>query len=266
MKKLRTNPPSSSSAGFTIVELLIVIVVIAILAAITVVAYNGIQQRARVSQASSTLSQAAKKIASYAAVNNEQYPATATDIGVNFGGTTPVYIVSNTSNPKSYCLELPAGPDTYSVSNTNTAPTKTGCTSSDTTVTVSGENLPNEGIAKLFDGQSSTKWLTFSQSGWIVFSTTATATVASYNLTSANDVPARDPRNWTLYGSQNRVTWTPIDSRTGQTFSGRFVRNTYSIASPGAYQHYRLEITANSGDTATQLSEFTLDGATIVNP
>lgn len=33
--------------GFTIVELLIVIVVIGILAAITIVAYNGIQQRAR---------------------------------------------------------------------------------------------------------------------------------------------------------------------------------------------------------------------------
>ena len=33
--------------GFTIVELLIVIVVIAILAAITIVAYNGIQQRAK---------------------------------------------------------------------------------------------------------------------------------------------------------------------------------------------------------------------------
>lgn len=33
--------------GFTIVELLIVIVVIAILAAITVVAYNGIQTRAK---------------------------------------------------------------------------------------------------------------------------------------------------------------------------------------------------------------------------
>ena len=36
--------------GFTIVELLIVIVVIAILASISVVAYNGIQQRARDSQ------------------------------------------------------------------------------------------------------------------------------------------------------------------------------------------------------------------------
>ena len=39
-----------SSSGFTIVELLIVIVVIAILAAITIVAYNGIQSRARDAQ------------------------------------------------------------------------------------------------------------------------------------------------------------------------------------------------------------------------
>lgn len=40
---MRTN----KQHGFTIVELLIVIVVIAILAAISIVAYNGIQQRAR---------------------------------------------------------------------------------------------------------------------------------------------------------------------------------------------------------------------------
>ena len=38
---------AKNKQGFTIVELLIVIVVIAILAAISIVAYNGIQQRAR---------------------------------------------------------------------------------------------------------------------------------------------------------------------------------------------------------------------------
>lgn len=48
--------------GFTIVELLIVIVIIAVLAAITIVSYNGIQNRAQDSAVKADLKAAATKI------------------------------------------------------------------------------------------------------------------------------------------------------------------------------------------------------------
>ena len=64
-----------SKSGFTIVELLIVIVVIAILAAITIVAYNGIQNRTYESTVRSDLRMIAKKLAIYKLDStNDRYP------------------------------------------------------------------------------------------------------------------------------------------------------------------------------------------------
>lgn len=59
--------------GFTIVELLIVIVVIGILAAITVVAYNGMQQRARDAKRASDAKNIVKALEAYKATNGN-YP------------------------------------------------------------------------------------------------------------------------------------------------------------------------------------------------
>ncbi len=61
--------------GFTIVELLIVIVVIGILAAITIVAFNGVQNRGKASAAQSAAVALDKKVESYNAVNGF-YPTT----------------------------------------------------------------------------------------------------------------------------------------------------------------------------------------------
>lgn len=64
--------------GFTIVELLIVIVVIGILAAITIVAYNGVQNRAKTQSGQAAASNVQKKIEAYnAAVGS--YPLGAAD-------------------------------------------------------------------------------------------------------------------------------------------------------------------------------------------
>ncbi len=60
-------------SGFTIVELLIVIVVIAILAAITIVSYGGIQQKAKISTVQSELVNLRQSAELYK-VDNGTYP------------------------------------------------------------------------------------------------------------------------------------------------------------------------------------------------
>ena len=68
--------PWAKQKGFTIVELLIVIVVIGILAAITIVAYNGIQIRAENTKTIQGVGQYVKALHSYTALNGN-YPIEA---------------------------------------------------------------------------------------------------------------------------------------------------------------------------------------------
>ena len=117
---------NTSNSGFTIVELLIVIVVIAVLAAITIVAFNGVQQRARASSASAGVSQANKKLALYLAEFG-QYPADLATVGVN--GTSQLtfqYTFSNTANPKTFCVTATAGNVSYKITQ-DTTPVSGGC-------------------------------------------------------------------------------------------------------------------------------------------
>ena len=69
----------SKQKGFTIVELLIVIVVIGILAAISIVAYNGVTQKARDDQRISDARNIINAAASYQSEKGT-WPATATDL------------------------------------------------------------------------------------------------------------------------------------------------------------------------------------------
>lgn len=77
----------TSRRGFTIIELLVVIVVIAILAAITFVAYGGVQDRAKNTQAKADITQLQKRVDLYAVQNGGRYPST--------GGLSVVYVDGN---------------------------------------------------------------------------------------------------------------------------------------------------------------------------
>ncbi len=105
--------------GFTIVELLIVIVVIAILAAISVVAYTGVQNRANDTAVQSDISNLAKKIQVDAAVTGQFIAggATRTGPGVTTGASNTfpgftfspaksAYVVSADADNLHYCTGI----------------------------------------------------------------------------------------------------------------------------------------------------------------
>lgn len=89
--------------GFTIVELLIVVVVIAILAAITIVSYNGIINRASDSAAKSNLSTAATKL-EIEKTTNSQYPLLLSDIAGGGITASPGTRIEYTSDGSTYCM------------------------------------------------------------------------------------------------------------------------------------------------------------------
>ncbi len=126
----------------------------------------------------------------------------------------------------------------------------------------SAQNAPTEGAAQAFDGTTSTKWYNSdaAPTGWLGFQYGGKAAwvVSQYSISSANDVPSRDPRDWQFQGSNDGSTWTTLDTRSGETFPSRFQTKTYTFANTTAYRNYRLNITADNSGTGLQLSELTL--------
>lgn len=88
--------------GFTIVELLVVIVVIAILASISIVAYIGIQDSARVATIQSDLATAAKHLNLWE-IDNGHYPITSGELR---GSERPIPDNVFTRSPDPYAIVL----------------------------------------------------------------------------------------------------------------------------------------------------------------
>lgn len=119
-----------------------------------------------------------------------------------------------------------------------------------------------EGIEKLIDGNSETKYLTSRGSTtWMMFKTNNPAIVSRYSLTSANDAQSRDPQDWVLEASNDGENWVTIDERKGIVFPIRYQTQTFEVSGNNEqYQYYRLDVRKNAGASIFQLAEWTLYG------
>src|SRR5262249_1918032 len=97
---------------------------------------------------------------------------------------------------------------------------------------------------------------------WIAyqFAGTTTHVVTSYAITSANDVPTRDPMSWLFQGSMDGVGWTTLDGRVSESFANRWQTNGYTFNNATAYPPYRLTIISNHGAGHIHIAEPQLFG------
>ncbi|KAK9802630.1 hypothetical protein WJX73_007396 [Symbiochloris irregularis] len=136
-------------------------------------------------------------------------------------------------------------------------------------VRASGENKPHEGVAKVADGNPHSKWLDFGGANgretWLEYSLSQQATpvtVTSFELTSANDFPERDPRDFVLEGSTSTADgWRHLAAANNASFLGRHATLSFDVSSSQPCRRWRLRITAlrdNSAANCVQLSGFAL--------
>jgi hypothetical protein len=120
----------------------------------------------------------------------------------------------------------------------------------------SDEFPPNQTADKAFDGIIASKWLVFTNLGYVGATCAfAPENVVAYSLTSAEDVQGRDPAIWKLEGSNNGGTnWTVCGNGAG-FFLNRNETRTWLATNTSTFSAFRLNIATNRGAPLTQLSE-----------
>jgi hypothetical protein len=200
--------------------------------------------------------------------------ATFTNVSLTFASGQPLYATAS-------ALVSAAEVSRQTVQFTAQAFGGTGGSATDTTAdhlgtsAAQGENTTAGEVAtNAFDNNTATKWLDFAtnnpatRASWLQYRYAGAnqCVVTQYTLTTANDAPERDPKNWRLLGSNDGGTnWLTLDLRTGETFASRFQTRSFSTTNTRAFNLYRLQIDAVNDPNlanAVQLAELALFGPT----
>ena len=100
------------------------------------------------------------------------------------------------------------------------------------------------------DGNAGTKYLNTDGAGEGLYLYTGNKGVTGFSVTSA-DANYRDPTSYTIYGSEDNVSYTQISSGNVPTFSARYQKQTVTFSNNSIYSKYKIifpTISGNSND------------------
>jgi hypothetical protein len=122
-----------------------------------------------------------------------------------------------------------------------------------------------ERVEKLIDNDVNTKYLVGQEESWVDFQLEEAALVSGYTITSANDVPARDPMIWDLYGwDEGAENWVNLHSGdVDGPWEKRFMKKTWTFENTDKwFKTFRFEIIEINGDPEPlmQMAEMELLG------
>ncbi|MGO1520564.1 MAG: fasciclin domain-containing protein [Sphingobacterium sp.] len=124
----------------------------------------------------------------------------------------------------------------------------------------SGGDNAVEASKYVFDGNPETKFLLGDFSAeWMQVELHQETAANAYTLTSANDFPDRDPKDWTLQGSHNGSDWVTLDSKSGEEFTSRFQQRVFWINNTTAYKFYRLNIQGLRNGNSFQMADWSVN-------
>lgn len=121
----------------------------------------------------------------------------------------------------------------------------------------------SEEIASLFDGASS-KWCANASGAWFSFEASEPITLTGYAMRTGSDESEetnrnRNPKSWTIYGSNDNSSWTQIQQVTNNTTMDGKKQKTFSFdieLDRAPYKYYKMNIDAVQSGNIVQISEF----------
>jgi hypothetical protein len=122
---------------------------------------------------------------------------------------------------------------------------------------------PRTNCYAAFNGMGGTGWLTnFTSTGWLKYEFPSAQIVKSYSIVpwSYSSLIQVSPKTWTFEGSNNDSDWTVLDTQTNYTNWTAYVAVNFSISNSTAYKYYRLNVTANGGESMLGLQNLAMYG------